>query len=1234
MPQVFNDDIRLNFEVNAKGTDKLSQIAKDLDTLEKSLRKLQAMGVLLGKEFEEPITKANKDIQEARGLWQDLTAKVQTFLSTGQGLTVFGENIGKLGGKITLFATLTAAVVKTLGYLGGIIKSVSDLEVAMARVGTATRLTEGNFSQTMFNIRREVLEVSRDLNRSFSEISIVAYAMGSAGLNAAQQIAAIRPVANLVVGTLGQMEPTAKIVAGAFNLYGSSIKNASTDTEKFRVITDLIADTFAREQIELSELEAGLSQVVNAAVILNVSFEDLVNTLGFLNTGMLKGSRAGTALLNALIDISKNSGKLKTTFGIAFDPTQPLDFNHVMLELSKTIQAQGGITTEKYKQLMDVFNIRGARAVAQIIADWKRYQEALGHSADSTKGMAELLARIQSDTLSGNFQKMTNSLGESLVLLNDIVPVTRILSLIFAGIALSAKAINSVLSGVAQGTRSVWGAFDQTKETAKLSVLESNLKNVEERMKFTKSQPLSSGVKDPILKGLEAKRKALADEIEAQKNYLKILQTNPKGEQADPASISSMGVKGVVDTNKLPEEVKKYGRQFNVEIQAGKLALDFRNGDLKKEVYETNALLDALNERVQKSTSLSAETKREFAAQKLVMGENLNVSKAQIDALVRVVSFASKHVASEEEVQAVLQKVSKTLGQIAQRRKELTDMEAEGLLKAKHRLQTEESQARNLKDAVVARQKTSQALEDFNQATQKSLTLEELRKKTQKEILLLGGENKKALELALKMIEAINDETLAGLKETEQKSQYAHTRALERLHNEQEARSALLKAQGADSREMTAAEISGLQKQLAALKALKAERDAKGVKTDDLQTQIDKGQDELDQKLQAQNTLIAIEERRKVLAEGYKYLLEGVLDDNDTEVEQTQKKIVLFQQILKLSETDANAKLMLNNLKSEGVSYDQLQLELLRAQQKEARALAKVVNDGVKESLYDSLTSAKGLDEALSNVGDTIGKIVLKKQFDNLMDSLLEAFNVGGVTIDSQMKQGGTSFVSTLEVALPPLFSRMGAVFSQSATLNLQPGGGGTTGTGFSVQAPSATGSGGNGLVNSGSAPASKSADFMTTAGNIFSGAMTGTALANARNRDQTSQIMAGVGGAIGNMIVPGIGGLVGGFLGSLFGGDKHEEKPAFQEVAFRLELSNSILKDINRNLTAIREDSTAFSLQNSFYFSASQARGPGNVVFEGDFHINAADIAGLSAQDVGEAILQKISEERVRGIA
>jgi len=244
---------------------------------------------------------------------------------------------------------------------------------------------------------------------SVKELTSVLYHLQSAGLAAEESMAAFKHIVTLTNATTGDMQQIARLAASAFIVFNKNIKYATSHGEKFQRIADVLAHTYRNQQVELSEIAAGIQYVGSVASIMNINFDTLVGTLGFLNTSLLRGSKAGTSLLNAFAQLASKAKILQKEFYVTFDPSKPLDFTSIMGQLHQTI-GDSGISTAKFGKLMQIFGRRGARAVLLILRNYKKWLEAIDMSQSKVRGVAKQMSLIRLDTLGKQAKIFGNNL--------------------------------------------------------------------------------------------------------------------------------------------------------------------------------------------------------------------------------------------------------------------------------------------------------------------------------------------------------------------------------------------------------------------------------------------------------------------------------------------------------------------------------------------------------------------------------------------------------------------------------------------------------------------------------------------------------------------------------------------------------------------------------------------------------------------------------------------------------
>lgn len=343
------------------------------------------------------LTKVNQTTGKLLGSTKKLTTG---FLGSGQAL-------GAIISKVAVWTIVTTAIFKTIGTITGAIKEFIEFSQMMKRVQTATRATIGTLDQDMKRLAESVYSYMKISSASFKDTGEALYHLGSAGMNVREQMTGLEPIMNLTIGTFGNLTEVARLAAGSYNVFGESLEGAMTTTQKFKYISDLMAYTYSTQQVELSEISNAMTLVGSAAGVMKIPFNVLVGTIGELNTGLLRGTRAGTSLMNSLIALAQKSGQLKTKFGLVFDPSKPLDFVDVM-EQMHSIFGDSTISLEDMGALMQTFGRRGGRAIASILGRFKEWRETVRKTGDDFQDFAEMMRETAEDTLPKQWAKFWN----------------------------------------------------------------------------------------------------------------------------------------------------------------------------------------------------------------------------------------------------------------------------------------------------------------------------------------------------------------------------------------------------------------------------------------------------------------------------------------------------------------------------------------------------------------------------------------------------------------------------------------------------------------------------------------------------------------------------------------------------------------------------------------------------------------------------------------------------------
>ena len=304
---------------------------------------------------------------------------------------------------VPIWALARAAIQAITAPIKEVTKALLELDTGLSKVATVSRVSLGEQKQFFTDLTAAAFNYYRTSSASMKDITESMYQIGTAGRSTTEILKGFNHVLDLSIATFGNVTDAGRTLTGVLNVYGASLTNQITATEKMKYIADLLTYTWSNNQVELNEIALAIGYAGAAANSLDIDLKTLVGTIGFLNTGLLRGSKAGTSLLNAFIQIATSTEKLRN-LGIVFDPRKPLDFLDVMTQLRARFE-ETGKSLAFTEELFDVFGKRGGRAISIIINDWDSWIERIKTADSEFKDFAESTRQTAEKTLPKAFGK-------------------------------------------------------------------------------------------------------------------------------------------------------------------------------------------------------------------------------------------------------------------------------------------------------------------------------------------------------------------------------------------------------------------------------------------------------------------------------------------------------------------------------------------------------------------------------------------------------------------------------------------------------------------------------------------------------------------------------------------------------------------------------------------------------------------------------------------------------------
>jgi TP901 family phage tail tape measure protein len=330
------------------------------------------------------------------------------------------------------------------------IKTTLELEQQIYRAVSASRFTPGGGVLPTEQVAKlkeiytsELVNLLRHTSINAVDAGKALYEFNSAGLTVEESLSAMQPAINLTVGSFGDLRDISRMVASIYNIFGSQLTQFSTTQEKMTYITDVLAYAYNSQQVELSELTASLSYAAQSASTINFPFKDLVITLGFLGSNLIRGSKAGTEMRRSFSEVIRNADKLKSGLGITFDTTKPLNFVELMGKLNEKFKA-GELTQAN---LFQIFGERGQDAIKAILTHYDAWKREIDITDQKLKGQAQSLKEMVSEATIKKVAELKNAWLAFMTSITDTSAFKKTIDYMIEGINLVGEALDRVVQG-------------------------------------------------------------------------------------------------------------------------------------------------------------------------------------------------------------------------------------------------------------------------------------------------------------------------------------------------------------------------------------------------------------------------------------------------------------------------------------------------------------------------------------------------------------------------------------------------------------------------------------------------------------------------------------------------------------------------------------------------------------------------------------------------------------------
>ncbi len=369
-------------------------------------------------------------------------AKATSFIKTA-GLTALGATGG--------FLALHAVMMATRQVIHEAISGFVDFNAAM----TESLAIQDVTVQQQSRMEKAVRNTAKTTTFSAAEIGKGLYYLGSAGLNAEQQISALPIVTKFAQAGMFDMAKATEIAVDSQKALGMSSLDASKNTAGLKVVLDQITETAINSNATIEQLGEALTNRAGAAArVLGKNSAETLAVLGaFANVGV-KGQTAGQQLYMVWRDLGRVALKNRDIF--AKFNVAVYDGNGEMRNTADVLDdlrsaLEGMSDAQKRATLMQMgFQDRSLGAILTIM-DQTDAMRRLQHENENAAGAVDTVAQRQLKSISSMAKVLKNNLVDVAISVGE--------AMLNAGSAIGSR--------LAPGLRAAKEAIEQIAQAAK-----------------------------------------------------------------------------------------------------------------------------------------------------------------------------------------------------------------------------------------------------------------------------------------------------------------------------------------------------------------------------------------------------------------------------------------------------------------------------------------------------------------------------------------------------------------------------------------------------------------------------------------------------------------------------------------------------------------------------------------------------------------------------------------------
>lgn len=325
-----------------------------------------------------------------------------TFINSAKSkLETIGDNFEKVGSSMNKKLT-----VPIMAGLGASVKTFTTFDDSMRKVAATSGIAADSSSKAYMQMRKQAQDLGATTRYSASEVAEGMNYMAMAGWSAEDTMKGIPAVLDLAAASGENLGVTSDIVTDAMTAFGMQANQAGE-------FADILAAASSNANTNVSMLGDTFKYVAPVAGSLGFNAKDTAIAIGLMANSGIKGSQAGTALREGLVNLvnpSEAAQKAMDTLGISVTDSEGnmKSFRTIMGDLREKM---GGLSeTQKASAAATIFGKEAMSGWLAIINSSDKDFNKLTNAIDNSNGATKRMVGTMEGGIGGAFRNLKSAI--------------------------------------------------------------------------------------------------------------------------------------------------------------------------------------------------------------------------------------------------------------------------------------------------------------------------------------------------------------------------------------------------------------------------------------------------------------------------------------------------------------------------------------------------------------------------------------------------------------------------------------------------------------------------------------------------------------------------------------------------------------------------------------------------------------------------------------------------------